>query len=113
MIHDPKVYAAIDKTPMHTTQVDFDQDRSTNDLIIKQSQHIPDDFISNLKAGKMDSKNARAPDMLLALSVPVSVIEEMKSKYGFDAMNGASIAEIKKMLQRLELDAFITTNKRL
>jgi hypothetical protein len=49
--------------------------------------------------------------MMLALSVPVNVIEDLWTKYGFDAMNGASIAEVRKMLQRLHLDAFIATNK--
>lgn len=110
MTHDPKVYAAIDKTRMFDLQVDFDQDRSTNDLIISQSQNIPDNFLSDLKSNKMASASQRSGDMMLALSVPVSVIEELWTKYGFDAMN-SPIAEIRKMLQRLHLDAFIATNK--
>jgi hypothetical protein len=109
-MHKPEIYAAIDKTPMYDTQVDFDQDRSTNDLIIRQSQHIPDDFLSNLKANKMASASERSGDFMLALQVPVGAIEDMMTNYGFDAMN-APIAEIRKMLQRLHLDAFIATNK--
>jgi hypothetical protein len=109
--HDPKIYAAIDKTPMFDNQVDFDQDRSTNDLIIHQHQHIPDSFLSDLKSQKMASGSQRCGDMMLALTVPVGAIEDMWTNYGFDAMNGASIAEVRKMLQRLELDTFIATNK--
>lgn len=110
MPHDPKVYAAIDKTQMFDPEVDFEQDRSTNDLIIRHTQHIPDNFISDLKSNKMASASQRSGDMMLALSVPLEAIEDMMTNYGFDAMN-ASIADVRKMLQRLHLDAFIATNK--
>jgi hypothetical protein len=110
MTHDPKVYAAIDNLPMFDTQVDFDQDRSTNNLIINHHQYIPDNFVSDLKSHKMASASERSGDMMLALTVPVSAIEDMWTQYGFDAMN-APIAEVRKMLQRLHLDAFIATNK--
>lgn len=96
----------------HDAEVSFDQDRSTNDLIIQRHQHIPESFIADLKAQKMDSLRQRSGDMMLALSVPVSVIEEMQRKYNFDAMN-APVAKVSKMLQRMQLDAFIVTNKRL
>jgi hypothetical protein len=58
----------------------------------------------------MDSKNKRSGDMMLALTVPVEAIQDMKRLYNFDAME-APIAEVRKMLQRLHLDAFIATNK--
>jgi hypothetical protein len=104
--------AAVTNPHMYDAEVSFDQDRSNNDLIIKHHQYIPDDFVSDLKAGKMDSKNARSGDMMLALSVPVSVIEDLQRLYNFDAMN-APIAEVRKMLERLHMDAFIATNKRI
>lgn len=97
---------------MFDAEVDFDQDRSTNDLIIKHHQYIPDDFISKLKADKMDSRNQRSGDMMLALSVPVEVIQDMLRLYNFDAMN-APIKEVRAMLQRMQLDAFIATDKRI
>jgi hypothetical protein len=97
---------------MYDAEVSFDQDRSTNDLIIKHHQHIPDSFISDLKSNKMDSRNQRSGDMMLALSVPVEVIQEMQRKYNFDAMN-APIKEVRAMLQRMQLDAFIATDKRI
>lgn len=95
---------------MFDTQVDFDQDRSTNDLIVRQHQHIPENFLSDLKSNKMASASQRSGEFMLALSVPVSAIQDMKDKYGFDAMN-APIAEVRKWLQKLHLDTFIATNK--
>jgi len=97
---------------MHDAEVSFDQDRSTNDLIIKHHQYIPDDFIAGLKADKMDSVRQKSGDMMLALSVPVEVIQDMQRLYGFDAMN-APIKEVRAMLERMQLDAFIATNKRI
>jgi hypothetical protein len=108
----PNKYAHLDHTPMHDIEVDFSQNDGFNTLTIERHQHIPDNFISDLKSQKMDSLNARSGEMMLALSVPVSAIEEMQIKYGFDAMN-APIAEVKRMLERLHLDAFIATNKRI
>jgi hypothetical protein len=103
---------AVVTDPIHLidAEVSFDQDRTTNDLIIQRHQYIPDDFISDLKSAKIDSKNTRSGDMMLALTVPVSVIEDMKRLYNFDAME-APIAEVRRMLERLHLDAFIATNK--
>jgi hypothetical protein len=109
-LHDPKTYAAIDKTPMFDAQVDFDQDRSTNDLIIKHSQNIPDDFVSDLKSGKMDSLNTRSGDMMHTMSVPVTVIEDIKRDFGFDMMVEPQRRSM-TMLKALGLDAFIVTNK--
>jgi hypothetical protein len=102
--------SSIDATPMFDEEVAFDQDRSTNDLIIKRYQHIPDNFVAKLKAGKMDSKNTPAGDMMLAMSVPVSVIEDIKAKFHFDMMQ-EPIKRSMTMLRALGLDAFITTTK--
>lgn len=97
---------------LYDAEVSFDEDMSTNDLIIRHHQNIPDSFISDLKSNKMDSKNTRSGEMMLALTVPVSVVEDMMRLYSFDAMN-APIKEVKKTLERMQLDAFIVTNKRI
>jgi hypothetical protein len=99
-----------DQSLMFDEEVAFDQDRSTNDLIIKRYQFIPDDFVAKLKAGKMDSKNTRSSDMMLAMSVPTSVIEDIKAKFHFDMMQ-EPIKRSMTMLRALGLDAFITTTK--
>lgn len=95
---------------MYDEEVDFGQDRSTNDLIIKRHQYIPDDFVSDLKAGKIDSKNTRSPDMLKVMSIPVSVIEDLKRLYNYDAME-EPIRRTIQLLKALHMDAFITTDK--
>lgn len=97
---------------MYDEEVTFDQDRSTNDLIIKRHQYIPDDFIADLKSGKMDSKNARAGDMMQTMSVPVAVIEAIKRDFGFDMMEEPQRRSM-TMLRALGLDAFIVTNKQI
>jgi hypothetical protein len=45
-------------------------------------------------------------------SIPVSVVDELYQKYGFDVMT-APVRETLKMLQRYALDDFILTNKRI
>ena len=96
--------------PMFDHEVDFEEDRSNNSLIIKNHQYIPDDFISDLKAGKMDSLNKPSGEMQLMMSVPVSVIEDIKAKYGYDMMVEPMRRSI-SMLKLLHLDAFITSDK--
>ena len=94
------------------SRVSFDEDASTNDLIIKREQHLPDDWISDLRKQKVDSVNQRSGDFLHVASIPVEVCDELKRLYGFDVMT-APVRETLKMLQRYQLDVFITTNKRI
>jgi hypothetical protein len=94
------------------TLVAFDEDRSTNELIIKRTQHIPDDFISDLRKEKVDSVNQKAGEFYKVASIPVEVCDELLRRYGFDVFT-APVRETLKMLQRYELDVFITTNKRI
>ena len=103
-------YDHLDKTPMHDIEVDFEQSDSAGTLIINRHQFIPDNFISDLKSNKMASASERSGEFMLALQVPTSAIEDMWDQYGFDAMN-APIKEVRRMLERLHLDAFIATNK--
>jgi len=102
----------LDPLPMFDEEVSFGQDRSTNDLLIKHHQYIPDNFISDLKSNKMDSLNTKSGDMQLMLSIPVSVIEDIKRTCGYDCMT-EPMARTIKMLKALHLDAFITSDKRI
>jgi len=90
--------------------VSFDNDRSTGDLIIKHEQYIPDDFVADLKAQKIDTLHEPMGDFLHVASIPTSVAEDLLRKYNFDVMK-EPIPETLKMLKRLHLDAFIATNK--
>lgn len=92
--------------------VSFDQDRTTNDLIIKHEQHIPDEFVSALKAEKVTTTHERMGEFYRVASIPVSVVEDLKRRYNFDVMT-EPVQETLKMLKRLDLDAFVTTNKRV
>lgn len=94
------------------TLVSFDNDASTDDLIIRREQHLPDEWLSDLRKAKVDSVNQRSGEMLHVASIPVEVCDELKRLYGFDVMT-APVRETLKMLNRYHLDVFITTNKRI
>jgi hypothetical protein len=97
---------------LHDAEVSFDQDRSTNDLIIKRHQYIPDNFISDLKAHKIDSYRRPSGELLHMCAIPVAVIEDLKEFHHFDCMQEKLPAIIKK-LKELGLDAFITSDKQI
>jgi ABC-type microcin C transport system permease subunit YejB len=92
--------------------VSFDEDRSTGELIIQRTQHIPDDWMAEIAKQKVDSVNTRSGDFLHVASVPVEVVDELHRRYGFDFMN-APATECLKMLDRYAFDNFILTNKRI
>lgn len=92
------------------TLISFDEDRVTNELIIKREQYIPDDWMSELAKEKIDSKHAPTGDMYRVASIPVAVVDDLLRTYGFDVMT-APVRETLKMLRRYEFDNFITTSK--
>jgi hypothetical protein len=94
------------------TLVSFDEDRTTNELIIKREQHIDDDWLSDIRKQKVDSANRKSGEMLHVASIPVEVCDELYRRYGFDVMT-APVRETLQMLQRYALDDFILTNKRI
>lgn len=94
------------------TLVSFDEDRVSGELIIKREQHLPDEWLSDLRKMKVDSVNQRSGDMLHVASIPVEVCDELMRAYGFDVMT-ADVSETLKMLNRYALDVFIVTNKRI
>ncbi|WP_316235058.1 MULTISPECIES: hypothetical protein [unclassified Bradyrhizobium] len=91
--------------------ISFDEDRTTNDLIVKREQEIPDWWLAemaNLQTGTLD----RSGDFLHVAAVPCIVVDDLRVNYGFDVMN-APIAETVAMLRRYALDKFILTSKRI
>jgi hypothetical protein len=94
------------------TLVAFDEDRSTNELIVKRTQEIPAEFLTSLQHERIDSISTPAGEMHRVASIPVEVVDDLLRTYGFDVMN-APIRETLKMLNRYALDKFITTNKRI
>lgn len=94
------------------TLVSFDEDRVTGDLIIQREQHLPDEWLSDLRKMKVDSVNQRSGEMLHVAAIPVAVCDELRRVYGFDVMT-ADVRETIKMLNRYALDVFVITNKRI
>lgn len=90
--------------------VSFDEDASTGNLIIKREQHLPDEWLSDLRKMKVDSVNQRSGELLHVAAIPVEVVDDLKAMYGFDVMT-ADVRETLKMLKRYALDIFILTNK--
>lgn len=101
-----------DITPFYDVNVDFDEDRSTDGLIIKSHQHIPDSFMSDLRNQRDGNAGVREGEFMHVASVPVAVVEELRAKYNFDVLT-APVRETLKMLRQLHLDNFIATNKRV
>lgn len=91
--------------------VDFEEDHGENRLLIKHTQYIPDDYISELKKEKIDADHDRSGEFFKLAEIPVIFIERWMRE-GFD-INRASAKEIVKKLRQDQLDAFITTNKRI
>lgn len=94
------------------TLVRFDEDRSTGELIIGRSQELPDNWLSEVAKQKVDSANHRMGDFYQVASIPVEVVDELMRRYNFDVFNEPARATL-KMLDRLALDNFITTTKRI
>ncbi len=89
----------------------FHDDPMTDKLGFLTTQHIPADFISQLKADRMDSARRPTGDFLHMCSIPVSVVEDLMAQ-GYNVYK-EPIRETIKMLRLCGLDAFITSDKSL
>lgn len=97
---------------VHDQLVAFDEDPASGDLIIKRTQYIPDDFLSQLRANKIDADHGPMGDFHLCCSIPVAIVEELMRRYNFDVLR-EPVRETIKMLRKLHMDLFIQTNKRI
>lgn len=95
--------------------VSFDEDHTDSadgpKLVIHHQQHIPDEHISQLKRAKIDTLHTPAGDFHRVCSIPTGIYEAWLRE-GYDA----SKEDIRTTLARLrkhDMDAFITTNKRI
>ena len=67
-----------DNTPMHDVTEDFHQD---GDRVVRQtSQHIPPDFLANLKRQREDSMSVKEGELMKVASIPVAVAEKWRAK---------------------------------
>lgn len=90
--------------------VSFDQDADGNNLYVNTTQEIPDDFLSDLADKRLASTNERANDFYHVASIPIAVVDHLLAHYNFDVM-AAPVKDTLAMLKRLDLDAFLATNK--
>lgn len=94
------------------TLVSFEQDGAGDTLYITKTQEIPDSFLQDLADRRLASTSAPANDFYLAASIPIAVVDDLLTTYGFDVMT-APVRETMAMLKRRELDQFLATTKRL
>lgn len=79
----------------------------------KHTQQISSSFLDSLAEQRHANDNKREGDFMSVASIPVVVVEKWMRE-GFDIMNGEhSAAEIVKRLKAENLEAFLTTNKRV
>jgi hypothetical protein len=95
--------------------VSFEEDYSDpvegTRLIVKHEHDIPDDYISALKRDKVDELHLPTGDFFRVATLPIGIVEQW-DREGFDISN-APIKDILARLRKHDVDAFITTNKRV
>ena len=89
--------------------IEFLDGDSKTPLVIKQTQEIPDDFLTKLKEARIESTSRPMGDFHRFASIPTAVVEKWRRE-GFDVMKEPAKAIILK-LKSEDLGAFITTNK--
>lgn len=78
-------------------------------LAVRRVQHIPDEFLDDLKSERLASARLRTAEQHRVASIPVSVVE-VWVRQGFDIYR-AKPRDIIAKLQKDGLEAFITTTK--
>jgi hypothetical protein len=86
-------------------------DGGDNSVIRKHTQDIPRNYLDSLKIQREDSLGQRENEFMRVASVPV-VVHEQWLREGFDMMKESPTAILKR-LRNQNLDAFITTKKRV
>jgi hypothetical protein len=78
---------------------------------VKQEQFIPQSFLDDIRDEREASLNTPAGELYRVARIPAAVIDKW-DREGFD-YNNAPVQDILRKLQIDQLDAFITTNKRV
>jgi len=93
-------------------QITFEDD-SDNALVIKREQHIPQSFLDRLKTERDATEGQRMGDFHRVASIPVAVVEKWMRE-GFNIYDkNIKASDVLKKLRNEQLDAFITTTKRI
>jgi hypothetical protein len=87
-------------------------DDPSDEMVIKKTQVIPDDFLDGLAQDRLNSTKP-AGNFHKFASIPVAVVEKWQRE-GFDVLSGNhSAKEIMARLNSEDLGYFISTTKRL
>ena len=78
-------------------------------VFFRHHQHIPDEFLSELRKERMDSLHTPAGDFHKVASIPAALVDQWAAE-GFDVFR-APLKDILKRLRQEQLDAFVTSNK--
>tara|TARA_B110000977_G_scaffold106563_1_gene138876 strand:- start:552 stop:956 length:405 start_codon:yes stop_codon:yes gene_type:complete len=98
-------------TPFHDVQTNVLRDNDENNFTIKHSQHIPQEFLDRVRKQREDSLDHKEKDYMTVASVPVSVHEKWLRE-GFDMLKEPAFKILARLRQE-DLDAFITTKKKV
>jgi hypothetical protein len=89
-------------------RVTFEEDPNDG-LLIKRSQELPDEYLTALKLEKADSISTPMGEMHRFCTIPEHLVDE----WGFEYIMNADPQDILRRLRQAQLDAFITTNRRI
>lgn len=104
----------ITKDGLFDQLVSFDEDHHSgkqDTLIIKREQEIPDEYVSGLKREKIDTLHTPTGDLYRVASIPVVIVDKW-AREGF-YLQEHTAQEILARLRKDQMDAFITTTKRI
>lgn len=90
---------------------DFNVGENADGTFIEQYQEIPQWWIDNIQAAKVDTKHSRAGEYHRAASIPQVVVDKWLSE-GYDVFK-EPVAKTLAKLRSENLDYFITTEKNL
>lgn len=102
----------MNKTPdLIGVQTDYLED--ADGLVVHHHQDIPDWHLSNLKMIRDTSLQHKEGETMRLASIPVAIVEQWQRE-GFDIYDrNITPKEILNRLRNQNLDAFITTKKRI
>jgi hypothetical protein len=86
-------------------------DEEPEGLLFTSQHDIPEDFISECRAERIDADHAQMGEMYRFARIPVGLYDQW-IRAGID-VNNLTIKETIRLLQKREMDSFITTNKQL
>lgn len=90
-----------------SSQISFEE--NCEGLLIKQSQDIPDDYLSELRNERAESLHTPTGEFHRVASIPMLLVNKWKAE-GFDIYR-EPIEAIIARLKKEALDGFITSNK--